>query len=146
MSRGPRRNQRFCGRPAAPLPPGPRSVPVPPHGRLGLTGTLRGVLRGRGGTARLWLHSNVTLEPLQSLLLQKAEVGCFCFQAGQQSAVDAAAGAVVLSEVARSQRGNCCGSACRHCPYEQVNVKDESKKKRFNSFFFFFFFFLMFDY
>lgn len=35
---GPRRNERCCGRPAA---PGPRAVPVPPP--IGLTGPLRGV-------------------------------------------------------------------------------------------------------
>ncbi|XP_009581676.1 PREDICTED: uncharacterized protein C1orf53 homolog, partial [Fulmarus glacialis] len=56
--------------------------------------------------------------------------------AGQQTSVDPVPGYLVLSEVARLQRGKCCGSACRHCPYEQVNVKDQSKKKRFDSFFY----------
>ncbi|XP_009077603.1 PREDICTED: uncharacterized protein C1orf53 homolog, partial [Acanthisitta chloris] len=56
--------------------------------------------------------------------------------AGQQTAVDPVTRGVELSEVACLERGNCCGSACRHCPYEQVNVKDQSKKKRFNSFYF----------
>ncbi|XP_023370326.1 uncharacterized protein C1orf53 homolog [Otolemur garnettii] len=56
--------------------------------------------------------------------------------AGQLNYVDPATGYVVLTELAHLQRGKCCGSACRHCPYGQVNVKDPSKKKRFNSYFY----------
>ncbi|OXB68283.1 UNVERIFIED_CONTAM: hypothetical protein H355_007060, partial [Colinus virginianus] len=57
--------------------------------------------------------------------------------AGRLTYVDPATGYQVFTEVAHLQRGKCCGSACRHqCPYEQVNVKDQSKKKRFNSFFY----------
>uniref|UniRef100_A0A8C2YHM7 Chromosome 1 open reading frame 53 n=1 Tax=Coturnix japonica TaxID=93934 RepID=A0A8C2YHM7_COTJA len=56
--------------------------------------------------------------------------------AGRQTYVDPATGYQVFTEVAHLQRGKCCGSACRHCPYEQVNVKDQSKKKRFNSYFY----------
>uniref|UniRef100_A0A8C3NGF6 Uncharacterized protein n=1 Tax=Geospiza parvula TaxID=87175 RepID=A0A8C3NGF6_GEOPR len=117
ISCGSRRNERCCGRPTAPLPPGPTGRPRPaaPTARA-RRGTAR-CPQGTGGTARLWLHSNVTLE-----LLQRAEVGCFCFQAGQQSAVDAVAGAVVLSEVARLQRGDCCGSACRHVSKKPLGI------------------------
>uniref|UniRef100_A0A803XM82 Chromosome 1 open reading frame 53 n=1 Tax=Meleagris gallopavo TaxID=9103 RepID=A0A803XM82_MELGA len=56
--------------------------------------------------------------------------------AGRQTYVDPATGYQVLTEAAHLRRGKCCGSACRHCPYEQVNVRDQSKKKRFNSFFY----------
>ncbi|XP_036057624.1 uncharacterized protein C1orf53 homolog [Onychomys torridus] len=56
--------------------------------------------------------------------------------AGQLSYVDPATGYVVLTRLAHLQRGACCGSACRHCPYGQVNVKDPSKRKRFNSCFY----------
>uniref|UniRef100_A0A8B9KU45 Uncharacterized protein n=1 Tax=Astyanax mexicanus TaxID=7994 RepID=A0A8B9KU45_ASTMX len=42
----------------------------------------------------------------------------------------------VFTEFAHQQRGRCCGSACRHCPYGQTNVEDSSKKKTFNSFFY----------
>ncbi|XP_034369202.1 uncharacterized protein C1orf53 homolog isoform X2 [Arvicanthis niloticus] len=56
--------------------------------------------------------------------------------AGQLSYVDPATGYVVLTRLAHLQRGACCGSACRHCPYGQVNVKDPSKKKQFNSHFY----------
>ncbi|XP_036091376.1 uncharacterized protein C1orf53 homolog [Rousettus aegyptiacus] len=56
--------------------------------------------------------------------------------AGQLDYVDPATGYVVLTQVAHLQRGRCCGSACRHCPYGQVNVKDPSKRKQFNSYFY----------
>ncbi|XDB66963.1 hypothetical protein ABFV05_020579 [Capra hircus] len=44
-------------------------------------------------------------------------------------------GYMVFTQGAHLQRGQCCGSACRHCPYGQINVKDPSKKKQFNSYF-----------
>ncbi|XP_038205274.1 uncharacterized protein C1orf53 homolog [Arvicola amphibius] len=56
--------------------------------------------------------------------------------AGQLSYVDPTTGYVVFTRLAHLQRGACCGSACRHCPYGQVNVKDPSKKKQFNSYFY----------
>ncbi|XP_031197640.1 uncharacterized protein C1orf53 homolog isoform X2 [Mastomys coucha] len=56
--------------------------------------------------------------------------------AGHLSYMDPATGFVVLTRLAHLQRGACCGSACRHCPYGQVNVKDPSKKKQFNSYFY----------
>uniref|UniRef100_A0A8C6I696 Uncharacterized protein n=1 Tax=Mus spicilegus TaxID=10103 RepID=A0A8C6I696_MUSSI len=54
--------------------------------------------------------------------------------AGQLSYMDPATGYVVLTRLAHLRRGACCGSACRYCPYGQVNVKDPSKKKQFNSY------------
>ncbi|XP_040490535.1 uncharacterized protein C1orf53 homolog [Ursus americanus] len=56
--------------------------------------------------------------------------------AGQLNYVDPATGYTVLTRLAHLQRGKCCGSACRHCPYGQVNVKDPSKRKKFNSYFY----------
>lgn len=32
-------------------------------------------------------------------------------------------GLMVLSSWFHLKRGECCGNACRHCPYEHVNVK-----------------------
>lgn len=29
---------------------------------------------------------------------------------------------LVFTELYHRARGSCCGSACRHCPYDQVNV------------------------
>ncbi len=34
---------------------------------------------------------------------------------------------VVLTEKYLLRRGYCCGNNCRHCPYEHVNVPDQSK-------------------
>ncbi|XP_077934369.1 uncharacterized protein C1orf53 homolog isoform X2 [Halichoerus grypus] len=56
--------------------------------------------------------------------------------AGQLHYVDPATGHTVLTQLAHLQRGSCCGSACRHCPYGQVNVKDPTQRKKFNSYFY----------
>ncbi|XP_060002025.1 uncharacterized protein C1orf53-like [Lagenorhynchus albirostris] len=56
--------------------------------------------------------------------------------AGRLNFVDPATGYMVLTWLAHLQRGRCCGSTCRHCPYGQVNVKDPSKKKQLNSHFY----------
>ncbi|XP_003130638.2 uncharacterized protein C1orf53 homolog isoform X2 [Sus scrofa] len=65
-----------------------------------------------------------------------AELHAAACAAGQLNYVDPATGYVVLTQLAHVQRGHCCGSACRHCPYGQVSVKDPSKKKQFNSYFY----------
>ncbi|XP_074525323.1 uncharacterized protein C1orf53 homolog [Halichoeres trimaculatus] len=57
-------------------------------------------------------------------------------EAKKQMYVDPSSGYKVFTEYAHLQRGKCCGSACRHCPYGQVNVKDPLMKKRFNSLFY----------
>ncbi|XP_039456616.1 uncharacterized protein C1orf53 homolog isoform X1 [Oreochromis aureus] len=59
-----------------------------------------------------------------------------CVWAKKQMYVDPSSGYKVFTEYAHLQRGKCCGSACRHCPYGQVNVKDPATKKRFNSLFY----------
>ncbi|XP_064372478.1 LOW QUALITY PROTEIN: uncharacterized protein C1orf53 homolog [Dromaius novaehollandiae] len=74
--------------------------------------------------------------PLTPLEWRIAELHREAVAAGQQSYVDPVTGYLVFTKVAHLQRGKCCGSACRHCPYEQVNVKDPSKKKHFNSLFY----------
>ncbi len=35
-------------------------------------------------------------------------------------------GLMVLTEYYHRARGQCCGNACRHCPYEHVNVRSKS--------------------
>ena len=32
-------------------------------------------------------------------------------------------GYMVFTEAYHLARGNCCGNACRHCPYDHVNVR-----------------------
>lgn len=43
---------------------------------------------------------------------------------------DPVSGFLVFTEVAHKKRGKCCGSGCRHCPYNHVNVCDEQKLAR----------------
>ncbi len=38
---------------------------------------------------------------------------------------DPLTGYTVFTRVKHLQRGTCCGSGCRHCPYGHVNVKDK---------------------
>jgi diphthamide synthase (EF-2-diphthine--ammonia ligase) len=44
---------------------------------------------------------------------------------GKTTYVDPATGYQVFTEIAHKKRGKCCGSGCRHCPYNHVNVKDK---------------------
>ena len=41
-------------------------------------------------------------------------------------------GKVVFTSSFLKSRGKCCGSACRHCPYEWINV-DENRKERLST-------------
>ncbi len=40
-----------------------------------------------------------------------------------KSYIDPKTGYTVFTEYFHLQRGNCCGNACRHCPYQHSNVK-----------------------
>ena len=40
---------------------------------------------------------------------------------------DPSTGYSVFTEYAIKKRGKCCGSGCRHCPYNHENVKDKAK-------------------
>ncbi|MEZ4752980.1 MAG: DUF5522 domain-containing protein [Bdellovibrionota bacterium] len=41
----------------------------------------------------------------------------------QETYIDPDTGYIVLTELAHLNRGECCGSACRHCPYDWKNVE-----------------------
>ncbi|XP_071155823.1 uncharacterized protein C1orf53-like [Mytilus edulis] len=53
----------------------------------------------------------------------------------QMSYTDPGTGYMVMTRLSHVTRGDCCGNACRHCPYGQKNVPDEMKRK-FNSAFY----------
>jgi hypothetical protein len=36
-------------------------------------------------------------------------------------------GMVIMTEEYHKQRGFCCGSGCKHCPYEPKHLKDNKK-------------------
>jgi hypothetical protein len=42
-------------------------------------------------------------------------------------------GAIVLTERYHKKRGNCCGSCCRHCPFEPQYVKGSKDLKEKNN-------------
>ena len=48
--------------------------------------------------------------------------------AGQEFYTDPSTGYLVMTTVSHKKRGRCCGSGCRHCPYDHVNVKDKSAR------------------
>jgi len=50
----------------------------------------------------------------------------------QDSYIDPDSGYTVLTSKAHLKRGTCCGNACRHCPFEYINVPADSKEKRNN--------------
>jgi hypothetical protein len=41
---------------------------------------------------------------------------------GEDRYTDPVTGARVFTELFHRRRGFCCGSECRHCPYDHVNV------------------------
>jgi len=43
--------------------------------------------------------------------------------------IDPDSGYKVFTGYFLEQRGSCCGSGCRHCPYNYVNVKNRTPKK-----------------
>lgn len=48
---------------------------------------------------------------------------------GSMFYVDPASGYNVMTEAAHLKRGKCCGNACRHCPFDHVNVKERESKR-----------------
>jgi hypothetical protein len=48
---------------------------------------------------------------------------------GRNTYVDTKTGYNVFTEKFHLERGVCCGSRCRHCPYGHVNVKNKSHAK-----------------
>lgn len=43
--------------------------------------------------------------------------------AGRDTYADPSTGYTVFTALSHTKRGTCCGSACRHCPFDHVNVK-----------------------
>ena len=39
-------------------------------------------------------------------------------------------GLLVFTEAYHKKRGYCCGCACKHCPFQHVNVPKKSKDER----------------
>uniref|UniRef100_A0A8D0RI30 Uncharacterized protein n=1 Tax=Sus scrofa TaxID=9823 RepID=A0A8D0RI30_PIG len=123
-----------------PAAPPPKPPPVGAEFRQPLRFTFCSASKGdRGVSGPDSLEGGATgraSEELTEAERRIAELHAAACAAGQLNYVDPATGYVVLTQLAHVQRGHCCGSACRHCPYGQVSVKDPSKKKQFNSYFY----------
>lgn len=48
--------------------------------------------------------------------------------AGEELYADPDSGLLVMTELCHRRRGKCCGSGCRHCPFEHTNVRDRSSR------------------
>ena len=46
---------------------------------------------------------------------------------GEPSYIDPRTGYLVFTAVGLTQRGGCCGSACRHCPFDYENVPEPAR-------------------
>nr|XP_032802628.1 uncharacterized protein C1orf53-like isoform X4 [Petromyzon marinus] len=75
--------------------------------------------------------NNLTVE--EKKILRNHTEACL---AGKDTYVDPVSGYSVFTSRSHLLRGKCCGSACRHCPFEQVNVKDRHKKSTYNGYFY----------
>jgi hypothetical protein len=42
---------------------------------------------------------------------------------GERTYIDPETEYMVFTRLAHLDRGKCCGSACRHCPFDHVNVR-----------------------
>lgn len=54
-----------------------------------------------------------------------AEVHARAVAAGLRTYRDPLTGYVVMTELAHLDRRRCCGSGCRHCPYDHAEVPAE---------------------
>ncbi len=46
---------------------------------------------------------------------------------GRLHYLDPVTGYQVLTELAHFRRGHCCGSGCRHCPFDHENVPEDRR-------------------
>lgn len=66
----------------------------------------------------------VRAEPVEQILHDQAVA------AGEDTYVDPGTGYDVFTSAFHLARGTCCGSACRHCPFEHVNVPVALRRER----------------
>jgi cob(I)alamin adenosyltransferase len=57
------------------------------------------------------------------------EIHAAAVREGATSYADPVTGLLVMTELAHLKRGKCCGSQCRHCPYEWENVARRNPAK-----------------
>lgn len=57
------------------------------------------------------------------------ELHALACAAGKSSYRDPATGYTVFTAEFHKKRGKCCGSGCRHCPFDHVNVPEDRKNQ-----------------
>lgn len=72
--------------------------------------------------------SNASVRDIEEICEGFYEVHKAACDVGDAQYNDPATGFKVFTEVALKARGKCCGSGCRHCPYNHENVKDKASK------------------
>ena len=72
--------------------------------------------------------SSATIPDVEDLATEYAALHEEAVSAGREFYADPPTGYLVMTEVAHKKRGRCCGSGCRHCPYDHVNVTDKSAR------------------
>lgn len=69
------------------------------------------------------LHMNTTIMDYNTAHREAVEAGAMYY-------TDPETKYSVMSELAHQKRGRCCGSGCRHCPYDHQNVKGKDKARK----------------
>jgi ATP-binding cassette subfamily B (MDR/TAP) protein 1 len=67
------------------------------------------------------LYVNTAIKDYNTAHQEAVEAGAMYYK-------DPETGYSVITSLAHQKRGKCCGSGCRHCPYDHQNVKDKSRK------------------
>eukprot|EP00959_Pyramimonas_sp_CCMP1952_P392203 8218366-Pyramimonas_sp.AAC.1 len=68
--------------------------------------------------------------PSDPALVEDIEEAHRCaVKGGQLAYIDPSTGYTVYTQLAALERGRCCGSGCRHCPYDHQQVAPERKAK-----------------
>ena len=67
------------------------------------------------------LYINTTIKDYNTAHKEAVEAGAMYYK-------DPDTGYSVITSLAHQKRGKCCGSGCRHCPYDHQNVKDKARK------------------
>ena len=65
-------------------------------------------------------NSNIKEENKVNKYDEIHEIAC---QNKEETYIDPDSGYMVFTKYAHLKRGKCCGSGCRHCPYNHINVK-----------------------
>jgi hypothetical protein len=77
----------------------------------------------------VWVEAGEQLVPSKRAreLTEIEEIHKFAVEKGQKQYTDPESGYTVFTQLFMMERGWCCGSGCRHCPYGHQNLPNERK-------------------